>query len=186
MVSTLTVAYKAVGHSMKVWKGGHMKVAGLFAGIGGFELAALEVGCRPALLADIDPAAQKVLRSNFAQGTVLGDVVGITGIPDDIDIITAGFPCQNLSMAGDKSGINGNKSNVVSHLFRILARSKAHTILIENVYFMLHLDRGRAMDWLIGQIEALNSVGRIGFWTPTVSGCRTGGAESISCCQPPH
>ena len=72
-------------------------------------------------------------------------------------ILTAGFPCQNLSMAGDKTGIGGKKSEVVSVLFDLIERSRVPTIVIENVYFMLQLDRGQAMDNLAhARLEALN------------------------------
>jgi DNA (cytosine-5)-methyltransferase 1 len=69
--------------------------------------------------------------------------------------MTAGFPCQNLSMAGDKSGISGAKSGVVEKMFDLIQASRIPTILIENVYFMLQLDRGNGMRWLVERFETL-------------------------------
>lgn len=132
-----------------------MAVAGLFAGIGGFELAFAEAGYETALLSEIDPVAQSVLQHRFPDAMVTGDIAALTDLPASVDIVTAGFPCQNLSMAGDKSGIGGSKSSVVLDLFRILERSRPATVVVENVYFMLHLDRGRAMDWLLSRFEEI-------------------------------
>ncbi len=69
--------------------------------------------------------------------------------------MTAGFPCQNLSMAGDKSGISGAKSGVVEKMFDLIEASRVPTVLIENVYFMLQLDRGNGMRWLVERFERL-------------------------------
>jgi DNA (cytosine-5)-methyltransferase 1 len=70
-------------------------------------------------------------------------------------ILTAVFPCQNLSTAGDKSGIGGAKSGIVGKMFELISRSNVSTVVIENVYFMLPLDRGNAMRGLVEQFEAL-------------------------------
>lgn len=133
-----------------------MTVAGLFAGIGGFEHAFAKAGYETAMLCEIDSAAKCVLEHHFAEATILGDIAGLSGLPSGVNIVTAGFPCQNLSMAGDKSGIEGSKSSIVSDLFRILQKSRPAVVVVENVYFMLHLDCGRAMNWLLDRFEELD------------------------------
>lgn len=135
--------------------GSNHSVVGLFAGIGGFELAFASVELTTSTFAEIDPVAQAVLRLKFPYAEIKGDVRDVTSLPAGTKIVTAGFPCQNLSMAGDKSGIDGPKSGEVDQLFRILKRSQVPTVVVENVYFMLHLDRGRAMNWLLGKFEEL-------------------------------
>lgn len=132
-----------------------MSVVGLFAGIGGFELALSQAGFETGMLVEIDPAAQAVLKARFPNAEIRTDVADVTDIPSDTTILTAGFPCQNLSMAGDKSGINGKKSNVVATIFALIRRSRVPIVVIENVYFMLHLDSGGAMEWLVRQFEDL-------------------------------
>jgi len=132
-----------------------LKVAGLYAGIGGFELAFRQAGAVPVFLADSWDPAQRVLKSKFPEAELAGDVAEIDELPNGIDVVTAGFPCQNLSMAGDKTGITGKKSGDVRHLFDLIEISKPGVILIENVYFMLHLDRGAAMEHLISEFERL-------------------------------
>ena len=132
-----------------------MGVVGLFAGIGGFELAFSRAGFKTDLLAEIDPAAKAVLRAKFPDTTIHSDVRTLSRLPAGTEIVTAGFPCQNLSMAGDKAGIEGRKSGVVERLFDLVGRRGALTVVIENVYFMLQLDSGTAMDWLVTRLEDL-------------------------------
>jgi DNA (cytosine-5)-methyltransferase 1 len=132
-----------------------MSLTGLFAGIGGFELAFSQAGFESELLVEIDPAARAVLEKRFPDAIVNADVLDLVDLPANTTIMTAGFPCQNLSMAGDKSGIAGSKSGVVTRMFELIERSKVPTVVIENVYFMLQLDSGNAMQWLVTQFEQL-------------------------------
>ena len=133
-----------------------MSVAGLFSGIGGFELAFSEAGFETNLLVDVDPVARCVLKARFPGIQIRSDVRNLTELPSDATIVTAGFPCQNLSMAGDKKGISGSKSSVVEKLFDLISGPQPLTVVIENVYFMLQLRSGRAMEWLVERFEELD------------------------------
>src|SRR4051812_10272949 len=95
-------------------------VAGLFAGIGGIELGLQRAGAEGVLLCEIDAAASAVLRSHFPDAQFVADVRTLEKLPD-VDIISAGFPCQDLSVAGKRAGILGANSGLVQHLLRILA-----------------------------------------------------------------
>lgn len=132
-----------------------MAVTGLFAGIGGFELAFSQAGIETNLLVEVDQDTSNVLRSRFPKADIQANVLDVTDIPGDTTILTAGFPCQNLSMAGDKSGIEGTKSGTVKKMFDLIERSDVPTVVIENVYFMLQLDSGNAMSWLANRFEEL-------------------------------
>ncbi|MBR2172193.1 MAG: DNA cytosine methyltransferase [Sphingopyxis sp.] len=131
-----------------------MGITGLYAGIGGFELGFQAAGHKPLLLADKDPSCRTVLATRFPDALIAGDVGDLTELPSATEIVTAGFPCQNLSMAGDKMGIAGSKSRDVSHLFQLL-ETGGPTLVIENVYFMLQLDKGAAMASLVDSVEQL-------------------------------
>jgi DNA (cytosine-5)-methyltransferase 1 len=149
-----------------------MRVAGLFSGIGGFELAFSQAGFATELLAEIDPDARRVLKHQFRDVELLQDVADLTKITHGVSVMTAGFPCQNLSMAGDKTGIGGLKSGIVGKIFDLIDKSSIPTVVIENVYFMLQLDRGRGMRWLVEQFErqgykwAYRVLDTIGFGLP--------------------
>lgn len=132
-----------------------MMVSGLYAGIGGFELGFERSGHRTLLMSEKDPEALQVIRHRFRSVKVDADAVKLAALPEETDIVTAGFPCQNLSMAGGKQGIGGDKSRVVDALFRLLEVRRTPWVVIENVYFMLHLARGAAMDHVVSHLERL-------------------------------
>ena len=132
-----------------------MQVAGLFAGIGGFELGLTAAGHKTILLCDNDPHATTVLKRRFPDVAHHADIADLTSLPNGTDVVAAGFPCQNLSMAGDKAGLDGSKSSVVDHLFRLLRQGPVPWVLIENVYFMLHLAKGAAMERILSPLEEL-------------------------------
>lgn len=133
-----------------------MKTIGLFSGGGGFEVAALAAGHSVLAMAEIDPHACAVLADRFPGIPNIGDVTRI-GTFDDCDLITAGFPCQDLSQAGRTRGIHGDRSGTVRHVFETIRRSgrKPEFLLFENVPFLLSLDKGAGMTWLVSQVEAL-------------------------------
>ena len=132
-----------------------MMVSGLYAGIGGFELGFERSGHHTLLMSEIDPDALRVIQDRFGSVKVDADVIKLSALPEETEIVTAGFPCQNLSMAGGKQGIDGDKSRVVDSLFRLLEVRRTPWVVIENVYFMLHLARGAAMNHIMSRLEGL-------------------------------
>jgi DNA (cytosine-5)-methyltransferase 1 len=137
-------------------------VAALFAGIGGIELGlhrALGDRAETVLMCESWDAAQRVLAARFPASRVHPDVRTLARLPADTQLVTAGFPCTDLSQAGRTAGISGEASGLVSHVFaalRVAASSgQLPDLLVENVPNMLALDRGKAMAYLIGEIEAL-------------------------------
>jgi DNA (cytosine-5)-methyltransferase 1 len=135
---------------------GSGSIVGLFAGIGGVELGLHRHGWESELFCEIDLAAQTVLRSRFPGVEVVDDVAALMALPADTEMVTAGFPCQDLSQAGRTAGIYGTRSGLVDHVFRLVRRQRGpRWLLIENVPFMLQLDRGRAMRHLTSALEEL-------------------------------
>jgi DNA (cytosine-5)-methyltransferase 1 len=74
-------------------------------------------------------------------------------LPGDIELLVAGFPCQDLSQAGRTAGIDAGRSGLVAQIFRLLDRRPIPWVVLENVSFMLHLDRGRALATLVAAFE---------------------------------
>jgi DNA (cytosine-5)-methyltransferase 1 len=132
-----------------------MKVAGLFAGVGGIELGLSREGFESIMLCEFDPAAQAVLRARFPGTEIAGDVRALRRLPKGTELLTAGFPCQDLSQAGKTKGIDGERSGLVAEVFRLLRASDVPHVLIENVSFMLQLEQGRAMRLVIDSLTAL-------------------------------
>ncbi len=133
-----------------------LTAAGLFAGIGGIEQGLRLAGHESVLLCEIEPGAQRVLETRFPDTPLVGDVRALKELPN-VDLVAAGFPCQDLSQAGRTAGIEGKHSGLVAEVFRLLARRhrSPRWLLLENVPFMLQLNRGRAMRVLVEELERL-------------------------------
>lgn len=129
-------------------------VAGLFAGIGGIERGLEAAGGHAELLCEYWEPASTVLAERFPSVPLVGDVRDLRSLPK-VDIVTAGFPCTDLSQAGRTSGIQGKASSLVAEVFRLLRRRRAPVLLLENVRNMLVLDGGEAMRYLVGELESL-------------------------------
>lgn len=133
-----------------------MQVASIFSGIGGFEVGLEAAGHTTRLLCEIEPGALSVLRHRVAgEAEICEDVTELRRIPPEVDLLVAGFPCINLSLAGYKQGIDGPQSSLVRHVFRLLERKRVGTIVLENVPFMLHLNHGDGMLILLDEFERL-------------------------------
>jgi DNA (cytosine-5)-methyltransferase 1 len=134
----------------------YMKVAGLFAGIGGFELGLHDSGHESALLCEIKPEAVAVLRARFPDTRIAPDITKLASLPRGTDLVCAGFPCQDLSQAGRTSGLDGENSGLIYEVFRLLAKTpRVPWLILENVPFMLQLAGGYAMREILHHLEAL-------------------------------
>ena len=130
------------------------KIAGLFAGIGGIEHGLAASGGHSEFLCEYWEPAYTVLEHRFPGAAIAHDVRDVRSLPS-VDLVTAGFPCTDLSQAGRTSGITGEQSGLVAEVFRLLRTTKAPTLLLENVRNMLVLDKGEAMRYLVHELEAL-------------------------------
>jgi DNA (cytosine-5)-methyltransferase 1 len=135
---------------------GALRAAGLFAGIGGIERGLHLAGHTTELLCEIDAGARAVLEARFPGVPVVDDVQRLTSLPE-VGLVCAGFPCQDLSQAGRTVGIDGVQSGLIGEVFRLLAdpARSPRWVLLENVPFMLQLQRGRAMQRLAEGLERL-------------------------------
>lgn len=132
-----------------------MKVVGLFAGIGGIELGLSKAGHEALMLCENDAAAGAVLDHRFPTIPRVEDVRAIDKLPRGTELLAAGFPCQDLSQAGVTRGISGSRSGLVGEVFRLLEGQRVPWVLLENVPFMLQLNRGAAMDLIVAKFEEL-------------------------------
>ena len=114
-----------------------MKVAGLFAGIGGLETGLATAGHEAVLFCEIWEPARAVLAAHYPHIPCERDVAELRALPENVDLLTAGFPCQDLSQAGLTRGIEGARSSLVGHVFRLLdqrrvPRSEEHTSELQS------------------------------------------------------
>jgi len=111
----------------------------LFSGIGGISLA-LNEWVRPVAYCEIDPYCQAVILSKMATGDLVhapiwDDIKTLRIRPQeiDIDIIYGGFPCQDISVAGNGKGLAGERSGLFFEIIRLVAEIKPRFIFLENV-----------------------------------------------------
>jgi len=114
----------------------------LFSGIGGFALAASWVWKDKLDIVgfcEIEEYAQKVLHKNFPQVPIYEDIQELNGKDfNNIDLITGGFPCQDISIAGKGAGIEGKRSGLWSEMCRIIGEVRPKYAIIENVPMLIH------------------------------------------------
>lgn len=108
--------------------------AGLFAGIGGFELAAKWKGWQTAFWCEIDPYCQSLLKQNFNTSIGYGDIrnTDFAIHKGKINILTGGFPCQDISLSGYGKGIYGERSGLWGEFARAIKEISPPYVVIEN------------------------------------------------------
>lgn len=123
-----------------------MKSVSLFSGIGGFDLGFQRAGIECVAVCEIDKNAQAILRRHFPKAELFDDVrkVGIaTHGRKSIDVVCGGFPCQDLSVAGKRAGLAGERSGLWFEFARIIDELEPSWVVIENVPGLLSSDKGR-------------------------------------------
>ncbi len=132
-------------------------VLDLFAGIGGFSLGLERTGgFATVAFCEIEPYCQQVLRKHWPNVPIYEDVREVTaerleadGI--ECDVITGGFPCQDISVAGKGAGIEGSRSSLWSELARIIGEVRPAYAILENVSALL----GRGLDRVAGDLAEI-------------------------------
>jgi DNA (cytosine-5)-methyltransferase 1 len=129
-----------------------VKAVSLFAGIGGFDLALERNGIEVVASVEWDKHAQSVLKNRFPNSQIFGNIQEVTGeqlINAGFDprngIITGGFPCQDLSVAGKRAGLAGNRSGLFWEICRLLDETKTQYFILENVPGLLSSNSGADM-----------------------------------------
>lgn len=131
----------------------------LFAGIGGFSCGFERAGVRTVAAVEIDPAARSVFAKNFPNAALFNDVTKVGG--DDLravgfvpsrGIITGGWPCQDISVAGRGKGLAGDRSGLFSEVVRLLEELRPKWFVLENVPRLLTINGGRDMGTVVGAL----------------------------------
>lgn len=134
-----------------------MRLAGLFAGVGGIELGFQRAGFNPIFANEIDEKASITYRLNHSHELVTKDVtlLATKEIPK-IDVLTGGFPCQAFSVAGYQKGFKDPRGNVFWEIVRILEEKKPEIVFLENVKNLGSHDGGKTFRVIL---QALESIG---------------------------
>jgi len=129
-----------------------MKVLDLFSGIGGFSLGLERAGMQTIAFCEIDPFARQVLKKHWPDVPIFEDVRTLHA--DDVpgtEVICGGFPCQDISNAGHRAGITGERSGLWSEYARLIGEIRPRFVIVENVAALL----GRGLGDVLGDLAAL-------------------------------
>lgn len=123
----------------------------LFAGIGGFRMAMQNLGGKCVFSSEWDTQAQKTYLLNYGE-IPFGDITKESTksfIPDDFDILCAGFPCQAFSLAGKRLGFEETRGTLFFDVAEILRRKRPKAFFLENVKGLLIHDKGRTIQTIL-------------------------------------
>ena len=123
-----------------------MRIGSLFAGIGGFDLAASWLGWTTAWFSEIDPYASAVLQKHWPGVPNHGDITKIDFTQvEPVDMLCGGFPCQDISNAGKRAGIDGERSGLWREYARAIRELRPRYVVVENVAALSFRGLGRVL-----------------------------------------
>jgi len=129
-----------------------MKILDTFAGIGGFSYAAEKLigGFETTQFIEIDPFCQKVLKKHWPHVPIHDDIRTFTAKPFQYQVITGGFPCQDISVAGLQKGITEEtRSGLFFELMRVIRMVRPQYVVLENVAAILN----RGLDIVLRELS---------------------------------
>ena len=140
-----------------------MKVLDLFSGIGGFSLGLEAAGMETVAFCEFDEHARKVLSKHWPDVPIHNDVRELDGkqYRGSVDVVCGGFPCQDLSNAGKKAGITGDRSSLYREMLRIISECLPRYAIFENVSALITGESGR---WFGQFLYDLASIGYDAEW----------------------
>lgn len=141
-----------------------LTILDLFSGIGGFSLGLEKTGnFKTIAFCEIDKHACEILNKHWPNVPILGCVSSINkeNFNESINVITGGFPCQDLSVAGRKGGLSAPRSGLWAEMFRIIGEYRPKIAVIENVSNLLIGEDGQ---WFTKLLYDLASIGYDAQW----------------------
>lgn len=141
-----------------------LTLGSLFDGSGGFPLAAILCGIKPIWASEVEPFPIRVTQKNLACVKHLGDIKDINGYEiEAVDIISFGSPCQDLSLAGKRAGLEGKKSSLFYEAIRVIKEMRCKTngkypryLLWENVPGAFSSNKGEDFRCVLEEITKIN------------------------------
>ncbi|WP_181170986.1 DNA (cytosine-5-)-methyltransferase [Mesorhizobium sp. B2-1-3] len=134
-----------------------LRAIDLFSGIGGFTLGLERAGgFETVAFCEINPERRADIRSIWPGVPIFEDVRTIRAADlGRIDVITGGFPCQDISVAGRRTGISGERTGLFSEIIRLARELRPYVIILENSADLLTGDGGAWARHVFGELAAL-------------------------------
>ncbi len=138
----------------------HLTLGSLFDGIGGWQIAAVRAGIKPVWSSEIAPFPAAVTAKHFPDTVQLGDITKLDGaVLPPVDIVCAGSPCQGLSLAGKRKGLNDERSGLFIKSVELVRRMRDVTngkyprfFVWENVFGAFSCNEGRDFQAVLSEI----------------------------------
>lgn len=128
-----------------------MTFGSVFSGIGGLDIALDRAGWEPRWQIEIADYPHRVLGKRWPDVRRYRDILEVSASElERVDLIVGGFPCQDISNAGHRAGITGNRSGLWVHMYRLIRFLRPRYVLIENVAALL----GRGADTVPSDLAA--------------------------------
>ncbi len=131
------------------------KFIDLFAGIGGFRIAMQNLGGKCVFTSEWDKDAQKTYKVNFGE-VPFGDITKQrikNYIPEEFDLLCAGFPCQAFSIAGKRGGFDDTRGTLFFDVAEIIKKNKPKAIFLENVKGLRSHDKGKTLETILNVLR---------------------------------
>lgn len=140
-----------------------MKVFDLFSGCGGFTLGFERAGMKTVAFCEIDRDCANILKKHWPKVPLYNDVRKLNAIrfKGTVDVVCGGFPCTDVSISGDKAGIDGPETSLYKHMLRIIGECRPKYAIFENVAGLLTGNRGR---WFAKFLYDLAEIGYDAEW----------------------
>lgn len=120
-----------------------MNVGSTFSGVGGMDLGLERAGMSVAWQAEIDEWSRRVLEWHWPDAEIFDDVRAVSGDASPVGLLCGGFPCQDLSVAGKRAGLAGERSGLFFEFARIADELRPDWLIVENVVGLLSSSDGR-------------------------------------------
>ena len=171
-----------------------MKLLDTFAGIGGFSYAAEKLvgGFETTQFIEINPYCQKILNKHWSHVPIHDDITTFTAKSGEFDIITGGFPCQDISVAGLQKGITKEtRSGLFYELIRVIRMVRPKYVVLENVAAILNRgldivlrelsEAGYDAEWAVISASSLGACHRRSRWWLVAYPNNNGSSSSEEC-----
>jgi len=149
---------------------GKLRVLDLFSGIGGFSLGLERTGgFETVAFCECEDFPRRVLAKHWREVPCYEDVQSLTGdvLARDgitVDVITGGFPCQDLSVAGKRAGLDGERSGLWSEIVRLIGDLSPRYVIVENVANLLSGPSNKRGGWFGRVLGDLATLGYDAVW----------------------
>lgn len=148
--------YDTIGIPFPATENPKFKFIDLFAGIGGFRLAMQNLGGKCVFTSEWDKEAKKTYKANFGErpfGDITKEETKVF-IPDNFDLLCAGFPCQAFSIAGKRGGFEDTRGTLFFDVAEIIRRKKPKAIFLENVKGLRNHNGGKTLATILNVLRS--------------------------------